>query len=133
MANALYDNARNLYLNAGLNWGTDTMKVVLLDSTYTVNLATHTMLSNLTGTVATSSALTGQTSTSGIAEASNVTFSTVASGSTVQYMAIYKDTGTASTSPLIAFIDTATGLPVLTNGGNITIAWDTGANKIFKL
>lgn len=36
-------------------------------------------------------------------------------------------------SPLIAYIDTATGLPVTPNGGDITIAWDSGANKIFKL
>lgn len=36
-------------------------------------------------------------------------------------------------SPLIAFIDTATGLPVTPNGGDITVAWDSGANKIFKL
>jgi len=36
-------------------------------------------------------------------------------------------------SPLIAYIDTATGLAVTPNGGDITIAWDSGANKIFKL
>jgi hypothetical protein len=46
---------------------------------------------------------------------------------------IYKDTGTAATSPLIAYIDTATGLPVTPNGGDITVTWDNGSNKIFKL
>jgi hypothetical protein len=45
----------------------------------------------------------------------------------------YKDTGTESTSLLIFYIDTATGLPCTPNGGNITVAWDSGANKIFKL
>ena len=39
----------------------------------------------------------------------------------------------ASTSQLVAYIDTATGLPVTPNGGNIQIVWDTGANKIFAL
>jgi len=34
---------------------------------------------------------------------------------------------------LIAFIDTATNLPVTPNGGDIIVAWDNGANKIFKL
>ena len=36
-------------------------------------------------------------------------------------------------SLLIAFFDTATAMPVTGNGGDITIIWDTGANKIFKL
>ena len=32
---------------------------------------------------------------------------------------IYKDTGSEATSPLIAYIDTATGLPITPNGGDI--------------
>ena len=39
----------------------------------------------------------------------------------------------AAAQRVIAFIDTATGLPVTPNGGDITITWDNGANKIFKL
>ena len=46
---------------------------------------------------------------------------------------IYKDTGVESTSRLICNIDTATGLPCTPNGGDITVVWDSGANKIFKL
>jgi hypothetical protein len=34
---------------------------------------------------------------------------------------------------LIAFFDSAIGMPVSGNGGDITIVWDTSANKIFKL
>ena len=33
----------------------------------------------------------------------------------------------------INFIDTATGLPITPNGGDIIVTWDNGANKIFKL
>ena len=36
-------------------------------------------------------------------------------------------------APLIAKIDTGTGLPVTPNGGPLTGVWDSGANKIFKL
>lgn len=36
-------------------------------------------------------------------------------------------------SPLLAYIDTATGLPVTPNGADITVAWDSGANRIYKL
>ena len=46
---------------------------------------------------------------------------------------IYKDTGTEATSPLIAMIDTATGLPITPNGGDIIVTWDNGVNKIFKV
>jgi hypothetical protein len=31
------------------------------------------------------------------------------------------------------YIDAATGLPLTPNGGDVTIQWDNGANKIFKL
>ncbi len=34
---------------------------------------------------------------------------------------------------LVAYIDSATGLPVIPNGGDITITWDSGANRIFAL
>jgi uncharacterized protein YigE (DUF2233 family) len=45
---------------------------------------------------------------------------------------IYIDTGTAGTSPLVAYIDTGvTGLPVTPNGGNINVTWN--ASGIFAL
>jgi hypothetical protein len=51
-------------------------------------------------------------------------FTAVAGGSTVTGLWIYKDTGTASTSPLIAWYDTnasAAAISIVTSGGNITI------------
>lgn len=132
MANALYP----LYLQACLtnsapNLATDSIKVVALSSAYTYSSA-HQYLSSVTGTVATSAAFTSVTDTSGVFAAANVTLSAV-TGSAIASLVIYKDTGTASTSQLIAYIDTATGLPVTPNGGDITITWDSGANKIFAL
>ena len=44
-----------------------------------------------------------------------------------------KDTGTSGTSPLIAIFDVATGLPVTPNGGDISLAFDDGSDKIFRL
>jgi len=46
---------------------------------------------------------------------------------------IYKDTGVDGTSPLIAYVDTITGFPLATNGGDITVQWDNGTYKIFSL
>lgn len=41
--------------------------------------------------------------------------------------------GASNTSFVGAVIDTATGLPFLPNGGDVSIAWDNGANRIFRL
>jgi len=134
MANALYDHGRQSFLEGGLAWLTDTIKVALVTSSYTPNLSSHQFLSDVgANTVGTDQTLASKTSTAGVANAANITFPTVTTGSTVNYLLIYKDTGVAATSPLIALIDTATGLPVSTSGGDINVVWDTGANKIFKL
>lgn len=135
MANALYDLGRQAFLEGGIAWLTDTIKAVLVDTAlYTPNLATDQFLSIIPGgaRVATSPAFASKTSTIGVADAADVTFSLV-SGATVEAIVIYKDTGAAATSPLIAYIDTATGLPVTPSGGDIIIQWDAGANRIFKL
>lgn len=135
MANALYDKGREKFLNADIDWLTDDIKVVLVDTgAYTVALSTHEFLSDVAGgaRIATSGNLASKSSTNGVANAANVTFSAV-TGAQSEALVIYKDTGSAATSPLIAYIDSATGLPVLPNGGDISITWDTGANKIFKL
>ena len=135
MANALYDKARERFLTAQLNWSTDTIKAVLVDTgVYTPNLASHEYLSDISGSarISTSSALTGKTTASGAADANDVTFTSV-SGASIEAIVLYKDTGTEGTSPLIAYIDTATGLPITPNGGDIIVTWDSGPNRIYKL
>jgi hypothetical protein len=141
MSNSLYDYGRGQFLQAGINWTSDTIKCALINtSTYTVNTASHQFLTDVTAgafvapTASTQAGttLTSKGATAGAASAANVTFSSV-SGSTVGAILLYKDTGTGSTSPLIAYIDTATGLPITPNGGDIIVTWDTGTNKIFKL
>lgn len=135
MANALYDKGRQKFLEGGIDWLNDTIKVVLVDGAdYTPNLATHEFLDDVPGAgrVGTPQTIANPTSTDGVADGDDVTFPTV-SGDQCEYILIYKDTGAEGTSPLIALIDTATGLPVTPNGGDITVQWDAGANKIFKL
>ena len=135
MANALFDKARQRFLEGQFNWNTDTIKAVLVDTgTYTVNLSAHEFLSDIgTGArISTSGAFTGKATTGGAADANDITFTSV-TGASIEAIVLYKDTGTDATSPLIAFIDTATGLPITPNGGDIITTWDNGANKIFKL
>jgi hypothetical protein len=137
MANTLYDDARRRFLEADINWLTDQFKVLLVDTgSYTPSFSTHIYLSDIPtaariGTE-TGIALTGTTTTGGAADANDVTFPAV-SGASIEAIVFYKDTGVPGTSPLIAYMDTATGLPITPNGGDIIVTWDNGVNKIFRL
>lgn len=135
MANALYDKAREAFLTAAINWTSDNIKVVLVDvADYTVNLTTHQYLSDIPSgaRVATSPNLGTKSATLGVADAADTSFTSV-TGDPCEAYVVYVDTGTEGTSRLIAYFDTATGLPITPNGGNITLTFDNGANKIFKI
>lgn len=137
MANTLYDKGRQRFLEASINWLTDTIKCILVDTgSYTANFTTHEFLSDVSSgaRIGTTSGitLTSKATTGGAADAADLTFSAV-TGASVEALILFKDTGTEATSPLIAYIDTATGLPITPNGGDIIVTWDNGANRIFKL
>lgn len=145
MANSLYDKGREGFLDGSIDWDTNTIKIFLLDAaSYTPNLATDDFLDdvptaarkgNSGGTARADAPTLGtKTVTDGVADAADATVTAVPSGAALEYILIFKDDGVAdASSRLIALIDTATGLPMTPNGGDITIAWDAGANKIFKL
>lgn len=137
MANTLYDPGRASFLGADIDWLADNIKVCLVEG-YTPNAATDDFLADVTGAgggtiVATSANLANKTATAGVADADDITFTEVPAGDPCGHLVIYKDTGSAATSNLIGVIDTATGLPLTPNGGDVTVQWDSGANKIFKL
>jgi len=46
---------------------------------------------------------------------------------------LYKRTSIDASSPLVAYFDQATNLPIFPNGGDITIQWSTSPNYVFKL
>lgn len=139
MANTLYDKGRQKFLDGSISWSSHDIKVYLVRGyTPSTGASGHEFLDDVTGggggtIVATSSNLASKTSTQGIADAADVTYTAVAAGAACEHLVIARDTGSSATSPLIAVIDTATGLPVTPNGGNIGIAWDNSTNKIFKL
>lgn len=135
MASAIYDKARKAFLDADIDMLDDTIKAILVDSAdYTIDLANHDFLDDIPAAARVGSAVTlaNKTTTAGVFDADDITFTGV-SGDQFEYIIIYKHTGTESTSNLIACIDTATGLPCTPNGSDITVTWDSGANKIFKL
>lgn len=135
MANTLFDKARQRFLEAQINWLTDTIKVLLVSTTaYTVNASTHEFLSDISGSarIAGPVTLTSKSTAGGAADGADVTFPAVTGGA-IGAIVIFSDTGTESTSPLIVYLDTATGLPITPNGGDIIVTWDNGSNKIFKV
>lgn len=134
MANALYGKGKEKLLAGSINFGSDTIKAALVSSAYSPSLSTDEFLTAISADVLnTAQTLASKTTTLGVVDAADVTFTAVSSGATAKAVVLYKDTGLASTSPLLAYIDTITGFPLATNGGDILIVWDAGAYKIFSL
>jgi hypothetical protein len=77
--------------------------------------------------------LASKTVAAGVFDAADISFTGLSSAPTIEALVIYKDTGADATSNLIAYIDTATGLPVAAAATQVDVTWDNGANKIFKL
>lgn len=135
MANALFDSGRAGFLQGDIDYDANTIKLVFVDhADDTPVVATDDNLDDILSAarVATSGAFASKTTTAGVADAADVTLTAV-TGDPFESIVIYKDSGVESTSSLIAFIDTATGLPTTPNGSDITVQWDNGANRIFKL
>ena len=120
-----------------VDMNTDTVKVALI-SGYTYNAA-HKYLSDATGAgatvIATSPALASPTVVNGTFDAADATCAAVAAGSTVTAILVYKDSGLATTSTLVAHIDKAqdgtTALSLATNGSDITVQFH--ASGIFDI
>lgn len=134
MANALYPKWKEqlLQFTANNNLSSGTVKVALVDTAVYTYSAAHQFYSSASaGVVGTPQTLGAKTFTNGTFDAANATFPAV-SGATCEALIIYIDTGTAGTSPLVAYLDAGvTGLPVTPNGGDINVNWDVAG--IFTL
>ena len=143
MANKLYPNFKQALGTGSFNLveAGDDIRVILVDTGQYTQADAHTNLGDIpAGARIATAPLLAQTWVGAVFDADDVTFTAVAAGTgtpasntIAEAVVIYKHTGTPATSLLIAYIDTATGLPVTPNGGDIQIVWDSGANKIFKL
>ena len=138
MANSLYPVWKKAVLDGTANADLDDSEgatgvfAALIDTgTYTYSDA-HVFYSELSGIVGTDQEITTKTTTGGVFDGDDVTFSSV-TGATVEAIVIYrKNAGANTTWQLVAFIDTGvTGLPVTPNGGDITISWN--ASGIFEV
>jgi hypothetical protein len=101
--NQLYPKAKE----ANIDFVGDTIKALLVDTgTYTPNFSTDNALDDIASgaRVGTAVALTTKSNTLGVLDADDVTFASV-TGSSVEAIVLYKDTGVESTSLLLAYLD----------------------------
>ena len=134
MANALFDPGREGFLDGTIDWDTGDIRAMLVLSSYSFDAADK-FVSDL-GAVdnGRSASLGSKTVTGGVADAADT--SLVATAATAsKAIVLFQHTGSDATARLIAYIDTPTsGLPFTPSAGQtVNIAWDNGANKIFKL
>lgn len=139
MAATLYGNGVKNMCNGTVDYDTDTIKMALTTSSYTPNQDTHEFFDDVTnevvgtgytadGATIGTKAITVDTTNDQVEfDCADITWSS--STITARYGVLYKDTGTASTSPLIAYFDF--GADKSSSGGDFTLTVD--AEGLFKI
>jgi hypothetical protein len=141
VANAVFPKAKEGFLDGSIDLDTAVIKVALVRG-YTYS-SSHEFVSDVTATGtlhATSAALSSIDVTNGVFDAADVTFTTPATDSNDHSLLIFQSSAVgggsdvaASSQRVIAWIDSGTGIPIKPAGGDITVVWDNGSNKIFSL
>lgn len=134
MASVIYNSFKRDIMNGALDLDTDTIKVMLVTSSYTADQDAHTKRSDVTNEVsgtgysAGGSALANKavtadnTDNEGVFDADDLTWST--STITARGAVLYKSRGGASSADeLICYIDF--GSDKSSSAGNFTLQWDS--------
>lgn len=133
----LYNRAKKKILDATINFGSDTIKMALILTAYTPNIDTDEFFSGInsneasngTGYTTGGVALANKATTvdtvddEGVFDADDVVI-TLTGTFVFRFMVIYKDTGSAATSPLIMYHDFG-GSGVTAQAGTLTFQWNT--------
>ena len=135
MSNQLYSKAKEDFLAGNLNMSSNTITIALIDTDIYTFSAAHEDRADVSNSAVVATAnLASKTITGGVFDADDATFLTVTGANCEALILFHNDIqGGQPTSRLVAYIDTATGLPILPNGGDITVRFSSGASKIFAL
>jgi len=129
MASGGYNFGRESLMTA-LDLTSDTIRAMLVDNTYTFSATETTMTTAGAARLGTDATLASKTVTDGVFDAANSTWTAVAGGDTVTAVIVFKFvTNDASSTPLV-YIDVN---DEATDGSNVEIQWDAGANKIYAV
>ena len=133
MANFLFTAFRNGQLSNTtlVDLDADTIKAMFVDHTDDTPTAADDFIDDIVSAgrvpaIASCPALGSRTIgtvAAGVFDAADTTF-TALTGDQVETLILFKDTGVESTSKLIARWDTATGLPLTPNGGDVVVQWN---------
>lgn len=124
MANAIFAAGREGFAQAAVNWNSDTIHVTAIDlADDTISLSTDDFYNDIAAAARiANAALATKTSVAGVLDAADTTLTSV-TGDQFEALIIWKNTGTESTSRLLIYIDSGTGLPLTPNTGNVLIQW----------
>lgn len=132
----MYDKGLEGFIGGDIALDTDTIKAAFVNVSGTGTLYTFSQSHQFWSSVASGSVigtpqtLASKTITNGVFDANDTAFGTIGVTDSAEAIIIYQDTGVAGTSRLIAYID---GITLTPDGTSVTIQWDNGANKIFKV
>ena len=133
MANAIYNSFKKDIMSGAIDLDTDTIKVMLVTSSYTPNIDTHDFMDDVTNEVsgtgytaggaelASKTVTVDTTDDEGVFDAADLTWST--STITARGAVLYKSTGASTTSPLICYFDF--GSDQTSSAGNFAISWSS--------
>jgi hypothetical protein len=142
MANALFVSFRNGILGSHatrVDLDADTVSIMFVDHADDTPVpATDDFLNDILsaarvpalGSVPNLASKTIGTVAAGVFDAADTVFTSL-SGDQSESLILFKNTGTDTTCDLIAFWDTATGLPLTPNGADVTVVWN--ASGIFQV
>ena len=131
----LYELGVRDIMGAGVDLENASIYVMLVDTnSYTADLDSDNYYDDIPNAARIAEAvLVGKTLDGTTFRATDTTFVSVTTGQNVDAVVLFLNTDYEDTSTLIAYIDNAPEFPITTDGDDITIVWDTGANGIFKL
>lgn len=133
MASLIYNSAKIKLMNGAIDLDTDTIKVALVTSSYTPNQDSHDFFDDVTNevtgtgytaggaTLASVTVTQDNTNDRGVFDAADTSW-TSSSIANIRAAVVYKSTGVASTSPLIAYIDLTTDYTTV--NGTFQLTWN---------
>jgi len=133
MVNVTYNSFKKKIQDGSIDLDTDTIKVALVTSSYTPDQDSHEFFDDVTNevsgtgytaggaTLASASVTQNNTDNRGVFDATDVEWTS--SSITARGAVIYKSTGTASTSPLVGYVDF--GADKTSSNGTFKIEWSS--------
>lgn len=139
MASAVYNSFKKKIADGSIDLDTDTIKVALVTSSYTVDIDVHDFFDDITNevtgtgysaggaTLASKVVTVDNTNDRAYFDADDATWAT--STITARGAVIYKSTGVSSTSALICYIDF--GSNITSTGATFTLAFNANGILLF--